>query len=114
MILSSLSPLISQLLVPFEDWISTVSFLILRSTEEEDDQLLHSTIHSICMACTSPSHVQSLVGEGILGYWERVLLQKTNEGTGDIGVGVLEAISHLTAIDKELGSKLASMTEQIS
>jgi hypothetical protein len=121
--LVSLSPLISQSLVPIEDWISTVSYLIARYSDHLKDYeadllpLFHSTIHSICLACTSPSHVRSLVDEGILGYWETVLqkllLLKRTSGGGEEGataagegVGVLESITYLTSIDEELSSRI--------
>jgi hypothetical protein len=67
---------------------------------------MHSTIHSICMACTSPSHVRSLVNEGILDYWDGVLGWKSGVQVDVARVTVLEAISHLTAIDKALGSRI--------
>jgi hypothetical protein len=100
--------------VPIEDWISTVSFLIGRCCSKESTEKverLHLVIHIICMACTSPSHVRSLVNEGILGYWEAIhqtLLETTShsEGEGGVDVRVAEAISHLTSIDKELSSKI--------
>jgi hypothetical protein len=104
--LLSLSPLISKSLVPIEDWISTVSFLIVRSSKnfEEVPSRLHAAIHSICLACTSPSHVRSLVDEGILGYWDGVLLfgRSGSERGGACVLLVREAIRHLTSIDKEL------------
>jgi hypothetical protein len=104
-VLISLSPLISEELVPIKNWISTVAYLISRCFKRSShESKLHSTIHSICMACTSPSHVRSLVNEGILGYWERVLMK--GEGVQDTRVTVLEAISHLTAIDKKLSFKI--------
>jgi hypothetical protein len=106
-VLISLSPLISQSLVPIEDWINTVSFLIARCSQESPKgDKMHSTIHSICMACTSPSHVRSLVNEGILDYWDGVLGWKSGVQVDVARVTVLEAISHLTAIDKALGSRI--------
>jgi hypothetical protein len=103
-------------LVPIEYWISTVSFLIDRCAEETENEskllpLLHSTIHRICMACTSPSHVRSLVDEGILRYWETVLqklllLKSTSGAGGEEGVGVLESITYLTSIDEGLSSMI--------
>jgi hypothetical protein len=112
-VLVCLSPWISQSLVPIEDWISTVSFLIARCSVEEESSFeakLHSTIDSICLACTSRSHVRSLVDEGILGYWKEVmqklLLLKSTSGAAALvaagGVTLLEAITHLTSIDEEL------------
>jgi hypothetical protein len=68
-------------------------------------------IHSICLACTSPSHVRRLVDEGILGYWEGVKRSGEGKGGGDaegeggeseVGIRVTEAISHLTSIGQEL------------
>jgi hypothetical protein len=134
-VLSSLTPLISQSLVPFEDWISTISYLIAKSSQEESRQQtqLHWTIHSICMACSSPYHVRSLVGEGILGYWERVLRSKrkglatcilhnedgsiekkeryrwNKDGLEDrdvIVTAISKSISHLTSIDRDLIPKI--------
>jgi Leucine-rich repeat (LRR) protein len=111
-VLVSLSPHIPQSVVPIEDWISTVSFLIARCSKESPRQhKLHSVIHSICLACTSPSHVRRLVDEGILGYWEGVKRSGEGKGGGDaegeggeseVGIRVTEAISHLTSIDQEL------------
>jgi hypothetical protein len=49
--------------------------------------------------------VRSLVDEGILGYWERVLLKRTSGGAG--AVGVVKTISHLTSIDEELSSRMS-------
>jgi hypothetical protein len=95
-------------IVPIEDWISTVSFLIGTSVEGTD---IHSTIHTISMASTTPSHVTSLIEEGILKYWERVLSKKNS----CVGVGVdsksvhdmvRKAISYLTSIDNQLHSKV--------
>jgi hypothetical protein len=85
-ILTSLSSLISHSVVPVEDWINIVPFLI------QDDR--HLVIHFICLACISPSHVRSLVDQGILGYWDRVLL--------DPFAAVLEDICYLTSIDDRL------------
>jgi hypothetical protein len=98
----SLSPLISESTVPIEDWISTVSVLIdgnPRYQKRFQDEI-HSTIHSICMASTYPSHVRSLVEEGILGYWDKVLGSSGDED--DRHLDVLESISHLTSIDNRL------------
>jgi hypothetical protein len=95
-VLLPLSSLVPQSVVPIEDWISTVSFLIAGCFKDFPGNafLLHQVIHSICMACTSPSHVRSLVDEGILGYWEKALVSRR----GDCVVGsdvLVEAISHL-------------------
>jgi hypothetical protein len=94
---------------PIEDWINTVSFLIERCfIDFPKNAKLHPVIHSICLACTSPSHVESLVEEGIFGYWERVL----QSGEGGVGreagsdLRIYEAITHLTSIDKELSSRI--------
>jgi hypothetical protein len=95
-------------LVPIEDWISTVSYLIAKYSDHLKDYeadllpLFHSTIHSICLTCTSPSHVRSLVDEGILRYWE--VLGSNREAPE--AAGSLEAISHLTWIDPELSSRI--------
>jgi hypothetical protein len=100
-VLVSLSSLISHALVPLEDWILTISFLIRSCLIKSAETELHSTIHTICMATTSPSHVASLVEEGILNYWDR-FLSSSGEGTGvDIRV-MQQAISHLTSIDRQL------------
>jgi hypothetical protein len=91
-------------IVPIEDWISTVSFLIGTSVEGTD---IHSTIHTISMASTTPSHVTSLIEEGILKYWERVLSKKNacvdSKSVHDM---VRKAISYLTSIDDQLHSKV--------
>jgi hypothetical protein len=99
-------------LVPIKDWISTVPLLIARWNEIDDElhfvfdyeriewkkkeaKQLHSTIHSICLACTSPSHLQSLLDEGIIDHWNRLLISET--GYAAIRV----AISHLISIDQQ-------------
>jgi hypothetical protein len=141
-VLISLSPLISQSLVPIEDWISTVSVLIDRCSDESPHQFedeehniftkdinsfdqetflqLHSTIHSICMACTSPSHVRSLVDEGILGFRDGVLKAKILfDGVDRCRLWVLEALSHLASIGlgsdspNESSRCLASLTNYV-
>lgn len=102
--LLALSHLISESVVPIEEWIKTVSFLIyqdLKESKVEQDDRKHSTIQSICMSCTSVSHVASLLEEGILDYWELVL-SKDESVNRD---GVLKSIAHLTSIDNQLGSK---------
>jgi hypothetical protein len=74
--------------------------------EEEDEYLewnkqkakqLHSTIHSICMACTSSSHVQSLMDEGILDYWTTCQLRGSKSRRAAVGV----AMSHLASINQQ-------------
>jgi hypothetical protein len=99
-------------LVPIKDWISTVPLLIARWNEIDDElhfvfdyeriewkkkeaKQLHSTIHSICLACTSPSHLQSLLDEGIIDHWNRLLISET--GYAAIRV----AMSHLISIDQQ-------------
>jgi hypothetical protein len=98
--LVSLSFLIPASLVPIDDWISTVSFLIEKSFGPVDTNL-HSTIYSICMGCSSPSHVGRLVNEGLLSYWDRAV--KEVDG---IEVMVHQAILHFTSIDQEFKSKV--------
>jgi hypothetical protein len=114
-----LSCTISQSIVPNEDWLKTVSSLLAiyskeqEEAKEDEDGMnmdydnhfknriskeveIPLVIHSICLACTSPSHVQSLVEEGILGYWEGAL---RSEGRPFLHPLVLEAQSHLRSID---------------
>jgi hypothetical protein len=112
-VLVSLSPLISQSVVPIEDWISTVYFLIASCSKESPEEVeqLHSAIHSICLACTSSAHVRSLVDDGILWYWEKALVPKQTSGRKasmrrELGLRVAEAISHLTSIDQELSARI--------
>jgi hypothetical protein len=69
----SLSPLISQSLVPIEDWIKTVAFLGNRTLVMSEANLLYWMSHSICLACTSLSHLWSLHNEGIFDYWTRCM-----------------------------------------
>jgi hypothetical protein len=62
-----------------------MSFVIGRCYKDfSEEAKFHSLIHSICMACTCPSHVRSLVGEGILRYWEGVLGSKINEDRDEL------------------------------
>jgi hypothetical protein len=102
-----------------EDWISTISFLIgaiqFRPSvflEEGSPTNIHLTIRSICQACTSTSHVRSLVDEGILDYWDRVLTSKGEAG-GETEAIVLDSIAHLTSIDNELTSKISFPTSVV-
>jgi hypothetical protein len=81
---------------PIEDWINTVSFLIERCfIDFPKNAKLHPVIHSICLACTSPSHLQSLLDEGIIDHWNRLLISET--GYAAIRV----AMSHLISIDQQ-------------
>jgi hypothetical protein len=108
--LLALSHLISESVVPIEEWIKTVSFLIyqdLKESKVEQDDRKHSTIQSICMRCTSPSHVASLLEEGIFDYWELVL----SKDESVYRHGVLQSIAHLTSIDNQLGSKRQSISK---
>jgi hypothetical protein len=63
------------------------------------------------MACTFPSHVQSLLDEGILRYWEEVNLEEAQLDDGDRCVlkRVNQAISHLISIDPILRVKIPSL-----
>jgi hypothetical protein len=63
---------------------------------------MHSVIHSICLGCTSPSHVRSLIDQGILQYWERIIASKDEEN-GDVAVSLfLDSLSHLISFDISL------------
>jgi hypothetical protein len=104
-VLVVLSSLISESLVPIEDWISTVSYLSVICFEDAPDYSqqesyyqMHDTIDSICMACTSRCHVMSLVDGGILDYWKRVESNSAKEACS----GMYEVISHLISIDRRL------------
>jgi hypothetical protein len=63
----------------------------------------YSTLRFICLACTSPSHVQSLVNEGILGFWESALKKRKFKSE------VEESIAHLTSIDSSLSEMIERM-----
>jgi hypothetical protein len=95
--------------VPLEDWINTLSFLIPRW----DTVNVHKVIHSICLACTSPSHVRSLIDQGILSYWEQVLwrqIKRCDDFDLEGARGrILVAITHLTSIEFQLRSKIPSL-----
>jgi hypothetical protein len=97
-ILISLSDLIPESLVPIEDWIKTVSFLIDACSKKPLNTNLDSVIHSICMASTSLFHKALLVDEGILGYWDRILKGASGGGDDALVVAVLESISHVNSI----------------
>jgi hypothetical protein len=63
----------------------------------------YPTLYFICMACTSPSHVQSLVNEGILDYWDRAVRKRKFKSE------VEESIAHLTSIDSSLSEMIERM-----
>jgi hypothetical protein len=80
-------------------------YCLLLLLQDEADLLpqLHWTIHSICMASTSPYHVRSLVDQGILSSWKRALEAiGEEESPGGEDLFLPEWSSRLSLIDQEL------------
>jgi hypothetical protein len=71
-------------IVPIEDWIKTIPYLIRRCYAiSEDGPDMHKTINAICIGCISRSEIRSLIDEGILNYWKRVLSRDFSDSKED-------------------------------